>query len=159
MRKDVECAFGIIQGRFTILRYGTHFQSITRCDQLWLACYAMHNMLLDIDGRNENWENGTPSNWELINDSHIETPFTISKLNRDFTTDELMQIQTKVDSEMEESKEDLSKKYDKYTVDGIRVVAKMPLHLFQQCLVRHFDIRFRRKDIIWPKHMKIPSIS
>ena len=37
MRKDVECAFGILKGRFTILRYGTRFQSITRCDQLWLT--------------------------------------------------------------------------------------------------------------------------
>ena len=149
MRKDVECAFGILKGRFTILRYGTRFQSITRCDQLWLTCCAIHNMLLDIDGLDENWDNGTPSNWELINDRHIETPFAISKLNRNFTTDELMQIQENVNSDMEEIIEDTSKKYDKYTVDGKRVVAKMPLHLFQQCLVRHFDIRFKRKDIIW----------
>ena len=106
MRKDVECAFGIMKGRFTILRYGTCFKSITRCDQLWLTCFAIHNMLIDIDGLDENWKNGTPSNWQLINDSYIETPFVISKLNRNFTTDKLMQIQEKVDSDMGESMED-----------------------------------------------------
>ena len=109
MRKDVECAFGIMKGRFTIIRYGTHFQSITRCDQLWLTCCAIHNILLDIDRLDDNWENRTPSNWEQINDSHIETPFTISKLNRNFITDELMQIQEKFDSDMKESMEVTSK--------------------------------------------------
>ena len=98
-------------------------------------------------------KNETPPNWELINDSHIKTPLDISKLNRNFTMDELMQIQEKIDIDMKESMEDTSKKYDKYTVDRKRVVVKMPIHLFQQCLVRHFDIRFKRKDIIWPKYM------
>ena len=54
MRKDVECDFGILKGRFTILRYGLSFQSISRCDQLWLICCAIHNMLLDIDGPDKN---------------------------------------------------------------------------------------------------------
>ena len=34
MRKDVECTFGILKGRFAILRIGLRFQSISRCDQL-----------------------------------------------------------------------------------------------------------------------------
>ena len=36
MRKDVECLFGIMKGRFAILRYGFRFQSIVDCDKMWL---------------------------------------------------------------------------------------------------------------------------
>ena len=32
IRKDVECKFGILKGRFTILRYGFRLQSIYCCD-------------------------------------------------------------------------------------------------------------------------------
>ena len=44
MRKDVECLFGIMKGRFTILRYGLRFHSIDQCDKMWLTCCALHNM-------------------------------------------------------------------------------------------------------------------
>ena len=73
-------------------------------------------MLFNIDGFDKNWEIGTSSNWKLFNDSQVDTPFANSKLNRNFTTDELMNMQPKVDSKMEECKKNLSKKYNKYTV-------------------------------------------
>ena len=49
MRKDVECTFGILKGRFCILRYGVRMESIDRWDQLWATCCALHNMLLFVD--------------------------------------------------------------------------------------------------------------
>ena len=55
MRKDVECTFGILKRRFNILRYGLRFRNITRCDQIWLTYCALHNLLLDIGGLDENW--------------------------------------------------------------------------------------------------------
>ena len=58
MRKDVECTFGILKGRFSILRYGLRFAKIQHCDQTWLTCCALHNMLLYVDGLHKNWENG-----------------------------------------------------------------------------------------------------
>ena len=36
-------------------------------------------------------------------------------------------------------------RFVKYEVDGKRIVRKMPLHLFQERLVEHFDIRFKKK--------------
>ena len=50
MRKDVECTFGIMKGRFLILRYGLGLESIGFYDQAWATCYALHNSLLHIDG-------------------------------------------------------------------------------------------------------------
>ena len=90
MRKDVECTFGILKGRFVILRYGVRFQSIVKCDKLWLTCLALHNMLIDIDGLDKNWDTGVPSDWEIISktynkkDDRIQTPFAIQRLKRKF---------------------------------------------------------------------------
>ena len=64
MRKDVECFFGILKGRFKILRYGFRFQKITLCDKLFLTCCALHNLLLAEDGLDKNWKIGTKGYWE-----------------------------------------------------------------------------------------------
>ena len=82
MRKDVECTFGILKGRFCILRYGLRIQSIKRCDQLFLTCCALHNRLLFIDGLDKNWSSGEKSNWEkeYIQHQRQPTSFAIRRL-------------------------------------------------------------------------------
>ena len=147
MRKDVECTFGIMKGRFCLLRYGLRLKSIETCDQLWLTCCALHNMLLYEDGLDKNWEQGVKSDWEklYINDTHKVTPYAISRLNHpsvrntEYETDTSAVMGTHI-----------SLQCKKYTVNNKRVVAKMPLALFRRCLVNHFDIRFKRNDLVWP---------
>ena len=132
MRKDVECLFGIMKGRFLILRYGFRFQKIYMCDQLWLTCCAMHNMLLNIDGLHENWEQGAPSDWEIFNRQHkdrlsVRTPFSIKRLKRHFRSNE------EDESSCEEiNNNHINKIGDKYVSNGKRIVRKMPLALFRQ---------------------------
>jgi hypothetical protein len=46
MRKDVECAFGILKGRWRILKTGVRVQGVEACDKVWLTCCALHNWLL-----------------------------------------------------------------------------------------------------------------
>ena len=53
MCKDVECLFGIVKRRFTLIRCGLRFQTIKKCDQMWLTCCALHNILLMVDGLHE----------------------------------------------------------------------------------------------------------
>ena len=50
MRKDVECTFGILKGRFRVLKHGVRLGGFKKTDQLWLTCCAMHNILLEVDG-------------------------------------------------------------------------------------------------------------
>ena len=50
MRKDVECAFGILKGRWRIMKTGVRLHSTQSLDQVWLTSCAFHIMLLDIDG-------------------------------------------------------------------------------------------------------------
>ena len=66
MRKDVECAFGILKGRFRILKVGIRLHSIESVDMVWLTCCALHNMLLEVDGLDEPWDGSRipTSEWE-----------------------------------------------------------------------------------------------
>ena len=66
MRKDVECAFGILKGRWRILKTGVRLHSTQSADRIWLTCCALHNMLLEVDGLDIAWDGkqvGT-SEWE-----------------------------------------------------------------------------------------------
>ena len=138
MRKDVECTFGILKGRFSVLKTGIRLHSLKDCDKIWLTCCALHNRLLFIDGLNEGWENGVYSDFVSSDD----TNFAVSRLNREFGKEEVNQTRDFDLSSID---------WSKYTVNGKRVVKQIPFELFQKCLIHHFDIRFRQKTIVWPR--------
>ena len=49
MRKDVECTFGILKGRWRILKSGVRIYGVDSVDYVWFTCCVLHNWLLDID--------------------------------------------------------------------------------------------------------------
>ena len=57
MRQDVECVFGILKGRFRILKYGFRVHDAKKIDDIVFTASILHNMLLRFDGINE-WEDG-----------------------------------------------------------------------------------------------------
>jgi hypothetical protein len=146
MRKDVECTFGILKGRFHILKTGVRTESVAMCDKIWMTCCALHNMLLFVDGLHENWENGAKSYYE-DEDDKIATPFAVNRLNRH-----------EGENNNINATDPVGDKFQKYTVDGKRVLRKMPLDMFQERLIHHFDIRFKKKNIEWPKRLGTPSV-
>ena len=67
MRKDVECCFGIIKGRFRILKSPICLFNINSVDMIWKTCCALHNWLLEIDGLDKEVTDGIDaptSEWE-----------------------------------------------------------------------------------------------
>lgn len=58
MRKDVECFFGVLKGRFRILKTGVRFHGVSVCDQVFKTCVALHNYLLECDGGDVEWRRG-----------------------------------------------------------------------------------------------------
>jgi len=64
MRKDVECTFGILKGRWRILKTGIRLHGIEAADKIWLTCCALHNWLLVVDGLDKDWEQGVQSDWQ-----------------------------------------------------------------------------------------------
>ena len=64
LRKDVECTFGILKGRWRILKSGFRVHGTSTPDKVFLTCCALHNWLLEVDGLDDNWENGVQSFWD-----------------------------------------------------------------------------------------------
>jgi hypothetical protein len=50
IRKDVECTFGILKGRWRILKSGVRLHGVDAVNSVWFTCCALHNWLLEIDG-------------------------------------------------------------------------------------------------------------
>ena len=47
VRKDVECCFGILKGRWKSLDRGFQHRRIKICQHIFVACCVLHNMMLD----------------------------------------------------------------------------------------------------------------
>ena len=157
MRKDVECTFGSLKRRFAILKYGIRLGRIEQCDKVWRTCCALHNLLLFHDGLDKGWEKGRKlyerdpiidndydeDDDDEDDDDDDDVPFALTRLNR--------LSSTKVPTNYTEYPD---KYFNKYSVDNKRHVSKIPLEIFQERLIHHFDIRFKKNDIQWPKRKK-----
>jgi hypothetical protein len=64
IRKDVECTFGILKGRFRNLKTGIRLRGQESADQIFLTCCALHIWLLNKDGLDKDWEDRVQSDWE-----------------------------------------------------------------------------------------------
>ena len=141
MRKDIECTFGILKHRFAILKNGVRLGSINQCDQVWRTCCALHNRLLFVDELDKGWETGRPM--YSHEDVNTETPFAINRLTNHPS-----------ENNVARNTEYPVNFFNKYSVNGRRIVSKMPLNVFQERLIHHFDIRFKNNDIQWPQRSK-----
>ena len=47
VRKDVECCFGILKGRWKSLDSGFNYRRIQVCQHIFVSCCVLHNMMLD----------------------------------------------------------------------------------------------------------------
>ena len=128
IRKDIECTFGILKKRFTVLDKGIDTGTLAKADNIFLTCCALHNMILEIDERDEAWEDGIGMNDEGSN-------FALSRLNQsdDSTTSEEDEV------------------LPEYVSDSFTIVRNMNQSIFKKKFIEHFDILFRQNKIIWPK--------
>ena len=144
MRKDIECTFGILKHRFAILKNGIRLGSIIQCDQVWRTCCALHNRLLFIDELDKGWDMGKKINDP--DDLDTEVPFAIDRLTKHPVQKRIVNP-TKYPNRF----------FDRFTVNGKRIVCTMPLKVFQERLIHHFDIKFKNNDVQWPKRTKHES--
>ena len=150
MRKDVECTFGILKGRFSILKTGVKLHGFELTDQIWLTCCALHNMLLFVDGLDDGWENGKITYWEregLQFAAANGMSFAEQRLNRDLSADADMLDESEINND------DINF-IQLATVNGKRYINKLPLKVFRKLLAEHFNIRFRQKTLKWPRRIR-----
>ena len=57
VRKDVECFFGILKGRFRVLKLRVGYHSQESIDNIFFTCCILHNMLHAFDGMDKFEEN------------------------------------------------------------------------------------------------------
>jgi hypothetical protein len=181
MRKDVECTFGILKGRWRILKAGIRVHGIDIADKIWLTCCALHNLLLDVDGLDERWSAGIPSDWagELGrfdgDDTYLATnliPMAIQRLNdpdairnydtssagigEDFVAQRAVQdAAVNLDTVDDSSNSTILEQI--VVNDEAVVVRNLSMKQFRQRLVTHFDIAFQRREIRWPSRMAVAA--
>ena len=172
MRKDVECTFGILKGRFIILKTGVRLHGIEATDRIWMTCCALHNMLLDADGLSGEWENGVPSDWEGELGEHNSSlvfdtlPFAVRRLA--VTDSELRRYDssamgrgTDYDPTVGDESDNHDVQPDPVDRHQVRLVRHLSIDFFRGRLVKHFDILFKQGKIHWPSRTGIlaPSLT
>ena len=168
-RKDVECVFGILKGRFRILKTGIRLAGDVAADNVWLTCCALHNLLLEVDGLHTRWEHGIRSDWEgELGDNESEEvqrygPLAIQRLNNPETfgsrnhEQECALPRTFIenrpidDDAMSNGSEGIGLRADE---TGALFINSLSYSEFRSKLVEHFDILWRRDRIVWPRSKK-----
>ena len=172
LRKDVECTFGILKGRWRILKAGVRLHGIKAVDKVWLTCCALHNLLLENDGRLETDEWLT----ELgdFDDEDIEQAIPQAITNRilqhgdirrfdssdmgrgndyceDLDDDESQADSPTIEIEQEVLPEAEKEYLEKAKDDkGIIRVRLLPLSVFRNRLIENFDILQSQGKVKWP---------
>ena len=147
MRKDVECTFGILKGRWRILKTGVRVHGTLALDNIWCTCCALHNFLLEVDGLDVGWE-GEDGLHDLE-----DVPLSIQRLHspdecRNFDRSGMGRGRrpTPLNNEQQEELQN-----DPAAMTAVvRIVRKLPFDFFRACLVEHFDILYQQNKIVWP---------
>ena len=170
MRKDVECTFGILKGRWRILKTGVRLHDTASVDKIWLTCCALHNMLLEVDGLDKEWDGvGVPTSAYLGELGEVEGADLPEAIRRALNPSEIRQYDTTSvgaksnrqgwdhEEDNSESDTDSSGGEDESSND-VRHVRKLSLPFFRQKLVEHFTIKFRRNEVKWPRSRGADSV-
>lgn len=150
MRKDVECTFGILKGRWRVLKAGVRLHGTKACDYTWMTCCALHNWLLEVDGLDEEWgsvwegshgELGMPEAVRRLLHAPIDGTRNYDSSGAGFGNDAIIDNQPapEVDCVIEK------------TDDGSILVHKMNMREFRKKLITHFAIAFAKKEVAWPQ--------
>jgi DDE superfamily endonuclease len=170
-RKDAECVFGILKGRFRVLKTGIRLSGPATADKIWLTCCALHNWLLEADNLEE-WVGEIGMN--DIEDIGF-APFALQRLQQEEFSrfgsreyekesfDERQRLERQrgqlLDEEIKE--DDLEEEAvviedapvptpTRYDLTGAVVVNSLSYDDFRNRLVEHFDILFRKNKVKWP---------
>ena len=151
LRKDVECTFGIMKKRWMILKHGIRLHGIFKCDQVWLTCCALHNLLLDVDNFNEVWgQNSQTSDHASFAVQRLNNPGTLGTcVRRDLSGngmgDDCIRTRSRY---IDRCSNNVPMRQNG---DKPIIVNDLSMVDFRNRLVRHFNIAFKRNEVKWPK--------
>jgi hypothetical protein len=153
MRKDVDCTFGILKGRWRILKAGVRVHGVEKCDQIWLTCCALHNWLLDTDGLDKNWEQGVSSEWEgeMGGYSNDDIPNAVQRMHdlpisRGYDTSgmghgpDILDDAEALEILQQQQQQQQTAAEKNVAGDDVRIVRNLPFKYFRRKLIEHFHI-------------------
>jgi len=163
-RKDSECTFGTLKGRWRILKTGIRLEGPAVADNIWFTCCALHNWSLEVDGLSGEWEGQLGNN---DSEDFRLSPKAMQRLND-------LQLEAFGSREHEEEArrrrqmaggdtqlEDLDNPTfgevcgeARVDNEGAICVNCLAYQDFRRRLVTHFDTQHRRRKIAWPKRKK-----
>ena len=148
-----ECTFGILKGRWRILKTGVRLHSTQSVDRVWLTCCALHNWLLEIDGLDKPWDGvNVTSQWEseLGGFDESDAPMAMRNL---LSPAQIREYDTSMIGGVTDEHDDYDDDVTAGAVedDGVINVRSLSLDYFRSKLVEHFDIKFQRGEIAWPR--------
>ena len=116
-------------------------------------------MLLESDGLNTEWTEGVPAGNASILDGSISStaPFAISRLHN---TTQICTPHVSCESYTDSTRSTSSTEDAIMEVSFINenIVRNMSHTLFQKKLIKHFDICFKRNEIVWPQQQEISLV-
>ncbi len=175
MRKYVECTFGILKGRWRILKSGVRTYGTGSVDHVWFTCCALHNWLLEVDGLNETWVGGIRQftcDWDREMGSlefdgvRVEVPNALARLSRNLDPrnydssgmgsglDVVEETRNCMNLDLREREEVITREMELRN-DWVQFVQHMSLAVFRQLLVNHFAILFSQNKIVWPSRHRM----
>jgi len=173
MRKDVECTFGILKGRWRILKSGVCLHGVREADKIWETCCALHNWLLEHDGLDKHWTEGVALDYEgdmgLRDPEDVDPTETVVSMpircllnpsaRRKYDTSAMgVGIDGYAEDDTDDDPEDVQQTVGRVAAvaeDGVTVVRHLSRTQFIDRLVVHFDIAFKKNEIMWPKRNRV----
>ena len=174
MRKDVECTFGILKGRFRVLKNGIRLRGPQATDNIWLTCCALHNFLLEQDGLDDPWDGPVAVEAWLEpgladhSDADLRRIFGIeevSNAHRELDTTAIGQQAPSWSCDNNQHRSDGAPQVDEAALDqhggrppagGPGPVGAVPVNSlsqkkFRQSLIGHFDVLHHQNKLKWPR--------
>jgi hypothetical protein len=142
VRKDVECTFGILKGRFRILKMPVLLQSKDDIDNVFWTCCVLHNIILRSDNRTRLWEEGV--DWEGEYGHH-----DIADVGKEF------RVHRVVDSQWQRVQIRVNRALDLSIQTSFVAASSEPTEIhdthiaFRNKLVSHFTKKYRAQEVIW----------
>ena len=178
IRKDVECTFGILKGRFRVLKNGIRVSGPGNTDRIWMTCCALHNFLLEEDNLHSPWEHAVgPEIWLDPNFSNHSDEDLRRRFHMARVTDAHRSLDTTsvgrnvmqggrsdqlVDEEVANGTCAGGNNGGTGSVPGCTAVNSITLDQFRSKLIQHFDILFNQNKVKWPSRRGIgdePTVS
>jgi hypothetical protein len=151
MRKDVECTFGIMKGRWHILKTGIRCHGVAVADDIWRTCCALHNMLLEVDGLNVE-RSGDASLHEEEGRFFALQHLHGAQFDRRYDSSSMGpgdDVEASIGAGGEVNTDQNKTLYDENLIE-VRKVKNLSMGYFHEKLIAHFDILFQQFAIAWP---------